>query len=65
MSEEKIKEAARKIVEDIEADISDRRGLKSEWRAIDPGIQEEIREEWAALAEKRIREALGEEEGNG
>lgn len=34
-------------------DISDRRGLKWEWRQIDPGIRRAIRRRWAEL----IREA--------
>lgn len=34
------------IVEILEKDILDRRGLKQEWRQIDPEILEELRQDW-------------------
>lgn len=35
-----------RIVEGIEADISDRKGLRQEWENIDEDVLEEIRETW-------------------
>lgn len=43
---------ARAIVEAIEMDISDRRGLKWEWAGIDPEVQEEIRQEWVKIIQR-------------
>lgn len=36
----------RKIVKQIELDISDRKGLRQEWANIDEDVKEEIRDEW-------------------
>ena len=33
----------------IDTDLTDRRGLKQEWREIDAGVQEEIRQQWAKI----------------
>lgn len=41
---------AARIVAAIEADFTDRRGLRQQWEQIDGDIQEEIRREWRALA---------------
>lgn len=35
-----------RIVEAIETDISDRKGLRQEWENIDEDVLEEIREAW-------------------
>jgi hypothetical protein len=48
---------AQQIVEAIEADLTDRRGLKQEWGQIDYDIQDEIRDTWAGI----IRKMLGKE----
>lgn len=40
---------ANKIVDAIIADLSDRRGLKHEWHAIDEDIQEEIHKAWTNI----------------
>ncbi len=40
---------ARKAVAAIIEDLSDRRGLKSEWRAIDPETRAQIKKAWIAL----------------
>lgn len=40
---------AKKIVDEIIADLIDRRGLKHEWYAIDEDIQEEIHEAWTNI----------------
>jgi hypothetical protein len=45
---------AQRIIERIEWDLSDRRGLKQEWRQIDPDTQDEVRDEWARLVRKEI-----------
>ena len=47
-----------KIVQALEEDISDRRGLKSEWAAIDDDVKDEIRETWAGIIHAAI-EAQG------
>lgn len=49
LTEEEKEKAARCIVEAIEKDLRDRRGLRHEFEAIDADIQEEIREQWRAL----------------
>ena len=36
-------------VEDIAADIQDRRGIKYEWHKIDPHVQAEIKETWREI----------------
>lgn len=41
-----------KIVETIVRDLNDRRGLKTEWRAVSPEIQAEIKATWVAIVEK-------------
>ena len=47
-------EMAAKAVAGILADLTDRRGLKHEWRQTEPDIQAEIVQEWQRI----IREAL-------
>jgi hypothetical protein len=59
MSVEDLVNAARNVrirlaVDAIVEDLSDRRGLKHEWRQIEPAIQREIRRTWESL----IRETL-------
>ena len=46
------KNKARKIVDDLIADLTDRRGLRQEWEAIDEETQEEIRETWAKIVQE-------------
>jgi geranylgeranyl pyrophosphate synthase len=46
---------ARLIVDDIVDDISDRRGLKSEWYAIDEDIQKEIKDTWKNIILQYIK----------
>ena len=41
--------AARRTVDALVKDLSDRRGLKHEWAQIDPEIQREIREAWRII----------------
>ena len=48
---------AQKVAHAIEMDISDRRGLKSEWCQIDDDIQEEIRDRWAEIIREQARKA--------
>lgn len=48
----KIKE----IVENIVLDITDRRGLKDEWYAINEDIQEEIKQSWYDIIEKGLED---------
>lgn len=40
---------AKRIIENIIEDISDRKGLGNEWEQIDEEIQEEIKEEWLKI----------------
>lgn len=44
-----------KIVQDIIADIKDRRGLKHEWDSIDEDIQREIVIKWVGIINKYIK----------
>lgn len=44
-----INDRAAKLFDALERDISDRRGLKQEWRAIAPDVKAEIRAEWLRL----------------
>lgn len=43
-----------KIVFDIIADFTDRRGLKSEWSDIDIDIKEEIIETWINIVQNNL-----------
>lgn len=43
---EEVEKAAGEAVESILEDLTDRRGLKHEWRQTDAAIQDEIRAEW-------------------
>ena len=43
-----------KIVFDIIADFTDRRGLKSEWSDIDTDIKEEIIETWINIVQNNL-----------
>jgi len=45
------REAAEKIVDEIIADITDRRGLKRVWYGIDDDIQSEIRDVWIDIVQ--------------
>ena len=45
---------AQKIVEAIETDLTDRRGLRQEWEQIDYDLQDEIRDIWAELIRKEL-----------
>lgn len=47
---------AQQIVMDIENDLSDRYGLKHEWGQVEPRIQDDIRDTWAAIIERRLNE---------
>lgn len=42
------------IVKEIVKDISDRRGLKHEWEAIDEDIQNEIKSKWRQIIYKEL-----------
>jgi len=48
-------DAAQQIVELIESDLTDRRGLRQEWEHIDYDIQDEIRDTWAELIRKVLK----------
>jgi hypothetical protein len=54
MTNPSINQCASKIVEQIVADLSDRRGLRHEWDQIDDDIQAEIISQWTAIAEREI-----------
>lgn len=41
--------AARKAVDNIIADLKDRRGLRQEWEGIDDDVQQEIRKVWRQI----------------
>lgn len=46
---------SRRAVAAIIYDLEDRRGLKHEWRQIDPEIQQEIREVWEKILDREFR----------
>lgn len=47
-------EIANAIVSRIEADFTDRRGLRQEWDEIDADIQEEIRDTWRDIVRQEL-----------
>lgn len=52
-------EVAKKIVDAILKDLSDRRGLRGAWAMTDPDIQREIRAQWEALTNDTIEKLCG------
>ncbi len=46
---------AEKIVKEILADLTDRRGLRQEWENIDDDIQEEIKSEWIKIVRSNLK----------
>ena len=46
---------AKKIVEAILADMTDRRGLRQEWDGIDADIKKEIKETWIGLVVQELK----------
>lgn len=54
MSERSSEEIANAIVSRIEADFTDRRGLRQEWDEIDADIQEEIRDTWRDIVRQEL-----------
>lgn len=50
-------DAIDKLIAALEADISDRRGLKWEWNKIDADVKKEIREEWRKLIAANLPDA--------
>jgi hypothetical protein len=48
------RDTARKIVDDIAADIKDRKGIGNEFEEIDEDIQREMLLSWVNLAEEHI-----------
>ena len=53
-SQEAVEAAAKAIVSDILADMTDRRGLRQEWEGIDDDIQAEIKGVWEGIASKHL-----------
>ncbi|HVY65914.1 MAG TPA: hypothetical protein VHH11_13915 [Gammaproteobacteria bacterium] len=53
------KNAAEHAVAAIVADLTDRRGLRQAWEAIDDDVREEIAETWAQLLAKAVAEHAG------
>lgn len=52
-------QAATIAVQQIVADLSDRRGLRQAWESIDDDIRDEIREGWVATIARAIESAGG------
>lgn len=50
-----VEQTAKLIVEDIERDLTNRRGLRQEWAQIADEIKDEIRQKWARLVAARLR----------
>jgi len=46
---------AEKIVKEILADLTDRRGLRQEWENIDNDIQDEIKSEWIQIVRNHLK----------
>jgi hypothetical protein len=44
-----------RIVHDIESDITDRRGIGSEFESIESELQQEIRESWGSIIKKHLQ----------
>tara|TARA_R110000824_G_scaffold12226_6_gene53536 strand:- start:5110 stop:5352 length:243 start_codon:yes stop_codon:yes gene_type:complete len=51
-------DTAEKIVQEIENDLSDRRGLRQEFEGCDDDIQWEIRETWADIVRMHLKEEI-------
>jgi len=47
-------DVAQRIIEEIESDLTDRRGLRQEFEGIDPDTQDEIRDTWADLIRDKL-----------
>ena len=48
-------DTAKRIVDAILADFTDRRGLRQAWDSIDKDIQDEIRSEWESLTDTCLK----------
>lgn len=59
MSSTKISRTAKLAVSQILDDLTDRRGLRQEWDAIDDDIQKEIRDGWARIIDEAIASMNG------
>jgi len=46
------RQAARRIVDEIVADLTDRRGLRQEWDQIDDDVKAKIVNKWLNIAEE-------------
>lgn len=44
----------RRIVDRIEKDLTNRRGLRHEWERIAPDIQQEIRDTWLLIVREEL-----------
>jgi hypothetical protein len=51
-----MRNVAKQIVEDILADLTNRRGLRQEWEQIDDDIQEEIINKWRTIVDMEIKD---------
>lgn len=49
----------KKTVDDIVADLTDRRGLRQEWEEIDPEIQEDIKQAWMEIISANVENSKG------
>lgn len=56
--DDRIAAAADAAVDQIIADLSDRRGLSGEWDAIDDDLKDEIRLEWVVIVSHEIKKLL-------
>jgi len=52
------------IVEALIYDISDRRGLKHEWNAIDAEVQREIRATWRKIIRRLLKQQASPRKAN-
>lgn len=50
---------AQRVALAVERDLRGRRGLRQEWEQIDEDMQDEIRDEWAAIVDRVLATSRG------
>lgn len=56
----RVEAVAKRIVEEIIFDLSDRRGLSGEWDMIDDDIKKEIKRKWTQIVCEHLAKAAKE-----
>ena len=52
--------AAKNMLKELLADLTDRRGLRQEWESIDEDVRKEIKKEWTAIFLKWLKRRCDE-----